>query len=98
MKLGAFDLHAISDGSFLLDGGQMFSIVPKPMWEKRIPADAGNRIRLSLTCLLIQTGRQNILVETGIGDKFDAKFNEIYGVDHSQTLLDGLQNLQLKPE
>ncbi len=97
MKLGAFDLHAISDGSFLLDGGQMFSVVPKALWEKRIPADARNRIRLSLTCLLIQTGRHNILVETGIGDKFDAKFNEIYGVDHSRTLPGELQKLHLNP-
>ncbi len=98
MKLGAFDLHIISDGTFLLDGGQMFSVVPKALWEKKIPADSRNRIRLSLTCLLIQTGRQNILVETGIGDKFDAKFNEIYGVDHSRTLLGELGKLHLEPQ
>jgi len=48
MKLGAFNLHAISDGSFLLDGGQMFSVVPRTLWEKRIPADARNRIPLAL--------------------------------------------------
>ena len=82
MKLGAFNLHAISDGYFHLDGGQMFSVVPKVLWEKRIPADARNRLRLGLTCLLVQTGRENILVETGIGDKFDAKYSEIYGIEH----------------
>jgi len=76
----------------------MFSVVPKALWEKRIPADSRNRIRLGLTCLLIQTGRQNILVETGIGDKFDAKFNEIYGVDRTRTLPGELQKLHLKPE
>lgn len=97
MKLGAFELHAISDGSFLLDGGQMFSIVPKAMWEKRIPADARNRIRISLTCLLIRTGRHNILVETGIGDKFDAKYTEIYGIDHSRTLPGELGNCNSNP-
>jgi len=98
MKLGAFNLHAISDGSFQLDGGQMFSIVPKAVWENRILADARNRIRLSLTCLVIQTGRHNILVETGIGDKFDAKYNEIYGVDHSHSLPSDLQKLRLEPQ
>src|ERR1019366_371978 len=98
MRLGAFNIHALSDGYFHLDGGQMFSVVPKVLWEKRIAADARNRLRLGLTCLLIQTGNRNILVETGIGDKFDAKYRDIYGVDHSRTLLGDLQDRQLKPE
>jgi glyoxylase-like metal-dependent hydrolase (beta-lactamase superfamily II) len=98
MKLGTFDIHAISDGTFMLDGGQMFGVVPKVIWEKSIPADARNRIRMSLTCLLIRTGQQNLLVETGIGDKFDAKRQEIYGVDHSTNLLDELKKLRLAPE
>jgi len=97
MKLGAFNLYAVSDGSFMLDGGQMFAIIPKPLWEKKIPADARNRVRISLTCLLIQTGRHNILVETGIGDKFDTKLNEIYGVDHSRILPNELRKLGLEP-
>jgi len=98
MKLGKFDIHAFSDGTFMLDGGQMFGVVPKVIWEKRIPADARNRIRMSLTCLVIQTGQQNILVETGIGDKFDPKYVEIYGVDHSTNLLSELKKLRLQPE
>lgn len=98
MKLGAFEIHAISDGTFLLDGGQMFSVVPKALWEKRIVADARNRIRLGLVSLLIQTGQQNILVETGIGDQLDGKQNEIYGVMRSRTLLENLQELGLQPE
>jgi glyoxylase-like metal-dependent hydrolase (beta-lactamase superfamily II) len=97
MKLGAFEIHAVSDGSFLLDGGQMFGVVPKVLWEKKIPADALNRIRMSLTCLLIKTGRKTILVDTGIGDKFDAKFQSIYGVDHSMTLLGELEKLGIQP-
>ena len=98
MKLGAFELHAISDGSFLLDGGQMFAVIPKPLWEKKFASDERNRVRLGLTCLLIQTGRKNILVETGIGDKFDAKFSGIYGVDHSRSLPDELRKLGLDPQ
>jgi glyoxylase-like metal-dependent hydrolase (beta-lactamase superfamily II) len=98
MKLGNFELQAISDGMFALDGGQMFGVVPKPLWERKAPADHRNRIRLSLTCLLIRSGQQNILVETGIGDKFNAKFADIYDVRHPPTLLAGLDNVGLKPE
>ncbi len=98
MKFGSFELHALSDGTFALDGGQMFGVVPKALWEKRSPADGRNRIRLGLTCLLVRTGRQNVLIETGIGDKFDAKYTDIYGVEHPSTLLDGLQKLGVEPE
>lgn len=95
MKLGRFEIYAITDGTFMLDGGQMFGVVPKPLWERRIGADTRNRVRISLTCLVIQTAQKNILVETGIGDKFDAKFNDIYGVDHSVTLPGELKKLHL---
>lgn len=98
MKLGAFEIHAISDGSFMLDGGQMFGVVPKALWSKRIGADERNRIRWGLTCLLIRTGSLNILVETGIGDKWDAKLAQIYGIDHNVTLPLGLQNVGLTCE
>lgn len=86
MKLGEFDVHLLSDGIFALDGGQMFGVVPKVLWEKKTPADARNRIRMGLNCLLIQKGGQNILIETGIGEKFDAKLNDIYAVNHTTTL------------
>lgn len=86
MKLGQFQIHALSDGTFALDGGQMFGVVPKVLWEKKLPADARNRVRLALTCLLIQTGKLNILVDTGIGDKFDAKLMDIYAVNHATSL------------
>ena len=98
MKLGSFEIHTISDGTFKLDGGQMFGVVPKTLWERKAPADERNRIRLSLTCLLIRTGRHNILVETGLGDKFDAKFKDIYDVQHPTTLVAGLDDLGLEPE
>jgi glyoxylase-like metal-dependent hydrolase (beta-lactamase superfamily II) len=98
MKLGSFELHALTDGTFSLDGGQMFGVVPKPLWKRKAPSDQRNRVQLSLTCLLIRAGVQNILVETGIGDKFDAKFKDIYKVQHPPTLLAGLEALGLKPE
>jgi len=98
MKLGDFELYALSDGTFALDGGQMFSIVPKALWEKKFAADSRNRVRLNLRCLLVRTGRQNVLVETGIGDKFDPKYTDIYGVEHSTALPAELHKLGLVPE
>ena len=90
MKLGAFEIHALSDGTFGLDGGQMFGVVPRVLWEKKLPPDEHNRVRLGLTCLLVRTGQYNVLIETGIGNKFDAKHAGIYKIDHSSNLLDGL--------
>jgi glyoxylase-like metal-dependent hydrolase (beta-lactamase superfamily II) len=98
MKLGAFEIEILSDGTFALDGGQMFGVVPKVMWEKQIPADSRNRIRLGLACLLVRAGRHTILVETGIGDKFDAKFADIYDVRHSTTLPEDLKKHGVSPE
>jgi glyoxylase-like metal-dependent hydrolase (beta-lactamase superfamily II) len=86
MQLGDFDVQILSDGSFVLDGGQMFGVVPKVLWEKKMPADERNRIRLGLTCVLVRTGRENVVIETGIGDKFDAKFADIYGINPVQRL------------
>ncbi|HEV2351917.1 MAG TPA: MBL fold metallo-hydrolase [Terriglobia bacterium] len=96
MKLGEFEIHLLSDGTFALDGGQMFGVVPKVLWEKKMPADSRNRIRMGLNCLLIQTSRRNILIETGIGEKFDAKLNDIYAVNHSTTLPLELQKIGLE--
>jgi len=98
MKLGDLELHALTDGSFALDGGQMFGVVPKALWQKRLPADDRNRVCMSLTCLLVQTGRENVMVETGIGDHFDPKQIDIYGVEHFTTLPAELAKLGLAPE
>ena len=81
MKLGDLEFHLVPDGHIYLDGGAMFGIVPKPLWEKQIPADARNRIQLGLNCLLIYAAGKRILIETGVGGKFDAKRRDIYGLD-----------------
>ncbi len=98
MKLGEFDLWALSDGTFALDGGQMFGVVPKVLWETRHPADTRNRVKLGLTCLLIRAGQRRILVETGVGDKFDAKLTAIYDIAHSTSLLGELSKMGLGTE
>ena len=81
-KLGAYTLHAIETGRFGLDGGAMFGIVPKPLWSRRIPPDARNRIPLNMRSLLLEAGDQLILIDTGIGDKTDARFRDLYAIDH----------------
>jgi glyoxylase-like metal-dependent hydrolase (beta-lactamase superfamily II) len=82
-RLGAFRLHALEAGLQRLDGGAMFGVVPKPLWERRIPADSRNRIPLGLRCLLIETPDALVLVDTGVGNKEDEKFKEIYGIENA---------------
>ena len=97
-RLGEFELHIVSDGTFRLDGGAMFGIVPKPVWEKVAKPDDRNRITLALNCLLIRTGRANVLVDTGMGDKHDARFKELYAEAHETTVLQDLAKLGVSPE
>jgi glyoxylase-like metal-dependent hydrolase (beta-lactamase superfamily II) len=98
VKLGTFDIQPVTDGRFRLDGGAMFGVVPKILWEKCCQPDEQNRISLGLNCLLIRTGRKNILVDTGLGDKEDAKFQEMFAVERIPTLRDSLKMQGLAPE
>lgn len=98
MKLGKLNLYPLSGDFFKLDGGAMFGIVPKPLWQRRIPADRRNRIRLALNPLLIRTRDKNILVNTGIGDKYGAKLRRLYGIRHPAGLVTSLTKYGLKPE
>jgi glyoxylase-like metal-dependent hydrolase (beta-lactamase superfamily II) len=77
-KVGRFTVHAIQAGGVKLDGGAMFGVVPKPMWEKRIAADASNRIPLGMRCLLIEHDDGLVLLDTGAGNKETEKFYAIY--------------------
>ncbi len=79
--LGALTIHALQAGGQRLDGGAMFGVVPKPLWEKRIPADERNRIALGMRCLLVEHPDGLVLIDTGVGNKEDAKFLGIYGVE-----------------
>lgn len=76
--LGDFELTVCSDGPFKLDGGAMFGVVPKPLWQKRTPADDQNRILLGLNTVVVRTGRHTVLIETGVGNKQPAKLREIF--------------------
>jgi len=81
--IGRLKCHALEGGTQRLDGGAMFGVVPKPLWERRIPADARNRIPLALRCLLVEHDDGLVLIDTGIGNKEDEKFRGIYGVDNA---------------
>lgn len=91
MKLGAFDIYPVTDGRFRLDGGAMFGVVPKALWQQCCPADELNRIPLSLTCLLIRAHGKNVLVDTGLGDKEDTKFQSMFAVERMPTLQESLR-------
>ncbi|MEO8277925.1 MAG: MBL fold metallo-hydrolase [Thermoanaerobaculia bacterium] len=80
-SLGRFPLHLLSDGRFKLDGGAMFGVVPKTMWQKEKTPDADNRILMATNCLLIETGSDLVLVDTGLGDKQDEKFRGHYAYE-----------------
>src|SRR2546421_8595269 len=84
-RVGHLTCHALEGGTQRLDGGAMFGVVPKPMWQRRIPADERNRIPLALRCLLIEHDDGLVLVDTGLGNKEDAKFKDIYGVVNEGT-------------
>jgi glyoxylase-like metal-dependent hydrolase (beta-lactamase superfamily II) len=98
MRLGSFELQMVSDGTFALDGGAMFGVVPRVLWERQLAADAQHRVRLGLNCLLIRTVSDNILVDTGIGAKWDERSRSRYGIAHETTLLDELARHQLSAE
>jgi glyoxylase-like metal-dependent hydrolase (beta-lactamase superfamily II) len=102
-NIGSLRVHAIQAGGQKLDGGAMFGVVPKPLWERRIPPDERNRIQLGMRCLLIEHESGLILIDTGIGNKESAKFMDIYGVENAgengRTALEaGLAQLGVKPE
>jgi glyoxylase-like metal-dependent hydrolase (beta-lactamase superfamily II) len=81
-QLGALRCHLLEGGLQRLDGGAMFGVVPKPLWSKRIAPDERNRIPLAMRCLLIEHPDGLVLVDTALGDKEDARFHEIYGVEN----------------
>ncbi|HET9439610.1 MAG TPA: MBL fold metallo-hydrolase [Longimicrobiales bacterium] len=100
-KLGRFTLHTLEAGTQRLDGGAMFGVVPKPLWEKRIAADERNRIPLSMRCLLVETPDALVLIDNGVGNKEDQKFHDIYGIENAGAptkLEDELRALGFKPD
>jgi len=97
MKIGKYTLHIINSGYFGLDGGAMFGIIPKPLWQKTNPPDEANRIKLATRNLLLTDGERKILIDTGNGNKWDEKSKSIYAFDWTQNLEGSLKELNLTP-
>ena len=96
MKIGKHKLFAIEAGNLFLDGGAMFGVVPKTLWQRTNPADELNRVELNTRCLLLKSDSRNILIDTGIGSSWDNKFQKIYGVGQSNILETSLKSIGLE--
>ncbi len=97
-SVGKARVHLLSDGTIALDGGAMFGVVPRVVWEKRDPPDERNRVTLGLNVALVESGGRRVLVDTGMGDRWSEKEVRMYRIDRSTTLLDGLRARGLAPE
>ena len=99
MKIGAYNLYSIETSTFGLDGGAMFGIIPKPLWEKKVPADDMNRIQMVTRSLLLVSEKHKIIIDTGNGEKWQKKFRGIYNIDtESVNLESSLQKYGFSPE
>jgi len=102
-RIGRWTVHAIQAGGQRLDGGAMFGVVPKTLWQRRIPADDRNRIHMGMRCLLVEHDVGLVLIETGAGNKEDPKFHDIYGIENAgeggrTALEDGFRAAGFAPE
>lgn len=96
ISLGDFELTAVSDGYYRADGGAFFGVIPKVMWERKTKADESNRITVSCNSTIVRTGKQTILIETGIGNKVSEKTKSFYCPE--EKLLENLHAAKIAPE
>src|SRR5258708_12787012 len=93
--LGDFELTIVSDETYFLDAGAFFGVVPKTMWSKKVTPDEQNRLDAGLNSLLVRTGKKNILIETGIGNKLPDRLVQIF--KQPAQLLDHLHSARSAP-
>ncbi|HVE65182.1 MAG TPA: MBL fold metallo-hydrolase, partial [Thermoanaerobaculia bacterium] len=98
MRLGRIRIDVVRGPEFRLDGGAMFGVVPKVLWERKFPADAKNRIRLATNCLLVRGPDFVALVESGLGDRWDERARDLYAIDDRTTLYGSLAKRGVRPE
>ncbi|HEX8131186.1 MAG TPA: MBL fold metallo-hydrolase [Pyrinomonadaceae bacterium] len=91
MLFGDYRVEIVPDAEFRLDGGAMFGVVPRALWSESCPPDEHNRIRLNMNCLFVEAGRERIIVETGIGDKWSPKHEAMYGITRHRPLADSVK-------
>jgi glyoxylase-like metal-dependent hydrolase (beta-lactamase superfamily II) len=93
LLFGDYRVEVVPDAEFRLDGGAMFGVVPRTLWERTSPPDELNRVRLNANCLFVEAGSQRILVETGMGDKWSPRQAEMYGIRRQRPLAESLHAL-----
>ena len=93
MQFGDYRVEVVPDTIFRLDGGAMFGVVPRTLWSRVCPPDEHNRIRLNMNCLFVETERERILIETGIGEKWTPKQASIYGIERTRSFSESLQEI-----
>ena len=98
ITLGDYELFLVSDGTYQLDGGVYFGVVPKALWSRKKAADEENLIRVGLNCLLARSDSHTILVETGIGEKLDEKRVRLYGVQRERSLPEDIAARGIDPD
>ena len=98
MRLGTLEVSIVRDAAFRLDGGAMFGVVPKVLWERLFPADERNRIALATNCLLVKGEDFTAVVESGLGERWDEKSRRLYAIDPATSLPRSLERLGVKPE
>ena len=99
MRIGNYEVHPVETGRFALDGGAMFGVVPKPLWEKTNPPDEKNRISLAARALLLQGEGRTVLVDTGNGGKFSEKLKSIYRIENGTSdIVSSLARYGVTPE
>src|SRR4051794_26858164 len=92
MQFGDYRVEVIPDTEFRLDGGAMFGVVPRVVWEQVCPADQLNRVRLNMNCVFIETDSEKILIETGIGEKWTEREASIYGIFREKSFAESLRD------
>lgn len=98
LRIGKVEVALLSDGVFRLDGGGVFGVVPRKLWEKEAAPDVDNRVRLRCNCWLVTSGGRRTLIDAGMGRDWDAKFQDLYGLEPDEpTLAESLAKLDLAP-
>ena len=95
-KIGDFEVTALSDGTYFLDGGGFFGVIPKTLWSRKVASDDKNRVVSGLNSILVRAGEKNVLIETGIGNKLSEKMVQIFG--QPAKLLESLSAAGIEPE
>ncbi|MGB2980704.1 MAG: MBL fold metallo-hydrolase, partial [Candidatus Zixiibacteriota bacterium] len=98
MKLGKFEIFSIVENSFKIDGGAMFGVVPRIIWQKVYPPDENNMVKLDINLLLIRAGGENILIDAGMGDALSERQKKVFGIERASNLEKRLSEHHLAPE